>query len=61
MEGDPCLTLAEVDDINFNIKMAIEKQFPQIKYTHVTMIEDDDVDHWEEYCGTVDQNVINGQ
>lgn len=50
VEGDKNLTLAEVDDINFQVKMEIEKKFPEIRYTHVTMIEEDNTDNWSEYC-----------
>lgn len=47
VEGEKELTLDKIDDINFNIKMQIEKRFPEIRYTHVTMIEDDYVDNWK--------------
>lgn len=53
VEGDKNLTLAQVDDINLNVKMEIEQKFPEIRYTHVTMIEDDTVDDWGAYCRTV--------
>jgi len=53
VEGDKDLTLAEVDDINFRVKMEIEKKFPEIRYTHVTMIEQDSTDNWSEYCRNV--------
>lgn len=56
VEGDKNLTLAEVDDINFHIKMEIETKFPEIRYTHVTMIEDDLKDDWANYCSTVEQH-----
>ncbi len=54
VEGDKNLSLAQVDDINFNIKMEIEKRFPEIQYTHVTMIEDNYTDDWASYCNTLD-------
>lgn len=47
VEGKKDLTLAEVDDINFHIKVELEKKFPQIQYTHVTMIEDNHINNWE--------------
>jgi len=50
IEGDKDLTLERVDDINFNVKMEIEKRFPEIRYSHVTMIEADGVDHWARIC-----------
>jgi len=53
IEGNRRLTLAEVDDINFYVKMEIEKKFPEICYTHVTMIEEDSTNHWDQYCQTV--------
>ncbi|MHB9095896.1 MAG: hypothetical protein ACYC21_14615, partial [Eubacteriales bacterium] len=53
VEGNKDLTLAEVDDINLNIKLEIEKRFPEIRYTHVTMIETDSVDHWATYCDNI--------
>lgn len=49
IEGDKNLTLAQVDDINFAVKMEIEQKFPEIRYTHVTMIEEDTIDNWSEY------------
>lgn len=55
VEGDKNLTLAQVDDINFHIKMEIEGKFPEIRYTHVTMIEDNLKDDWANYCSTVEQ------
>lgn len=54
VEGNKALTLAEVDDINLHIKMQVEQKFPEIKYTHVTMIEDNQVDDWARYCSTLD-------
>lgn len=54
VEGDKNLSLAQVDDINFHIKMEIEKKFPQIRYTHVTMIEDNYVDDWVSYCNNME-------
>jgi len=53
VEGNKSLTLAQVDDINFDIKMKIEEKFPEIKYTHVTMIEDNKVDDWGAYCSSL--------
>ncbi len=53
VEGNKDLTLAEVDDINFAIKMEIESKFPEIRYTHVTMIEEDATDHWAAYSEKV--------
>lgn len=53
VEGNKELSLAEVDDINYHVKMEIEKSFPEIRYTHVTMIEEDGVDHWGEYCENI--------
>lgn len=50
VEGDGNLRLAEVDEINFHIKQEIEKQFPEVRYTHVTMIRSDNKDDWAEYC-----------
>ncbi len=50
VEGNKNLALAEIDDINFHVKMEIEKKFPEIRYTHVTMIEEDTTDHWAVYC-----------
>lgn len=55
VEGRKDLTLAEVDDINLYIKLEIEKKFPQIKYTHVTMIETDSVDDWSIYCQRLEE------
>jgi len=55
VEGDKNLTLAEVDDINFQVKMEIEKKFPEIRYTHVTMIEEDNTDNWSEYCHNISE------
>lgn len=55
VEGNKNLTLAEVDDINFHIKMELETKFPEIRYTHVTMIEDDLKDDWANYCNAVVQ------
>lgn len=49
VEGNECLRLAEVDDINFSIKQQIEQQFPQVRYTHVTMIGCNNVDDWAEH------------
>lgn len=54
VEGSRHLTLAEVDDINFHIKLQVEQKFPEIKYTHVTMIEDNQVDDWGQICSTLD-------
>lgn len=53
VEGSKNLTLAQVDDINLNVKMEIERKFPEIRYTHVTMIVDDTIDDWSAYCQTV--------
>jgi len=53
IEGNKHLTLAQVDDINYQAKLEIEKKFPEIRYTHVTMIEEDAVDHWGEYCDSI--------
>ena len=53
IEGDKNLTLAQVDDINLDVKIEIERKFPEIRYTHVTMIEDDTVDDWSAYCNNV--------
>jgi cation diffusion facilitator family transporter len=53
IEGDKNLTLAQVDDINLDVKMEIERQFPEIRYTHVTMIEEDAIDDWSAYCDNV--------
>lgn len=53
VEGNKDLTLADVDDINLAIKAEIEKKFPQIRYTHVTMIEEDAFDDWATYCKNI--------
>jgi len=53
IEGNKNLTLAVVDDINFHVKQEIEKKFPEIRYTHVTMVEEDSTDHWGAYCETI--------
>lgn len=54
VEGGRHLNLVEIDDINFHIKKQIEERFPEIKYTHVTMIEDNRQDDWTRYCSALD-------
>lgn len=53
VEGNKDLTLAAIDDINLHIKAQVEQRYPEIKYTHVAMIEDNLVDDWSRYCENV--------
>ena len=53
VEGNQDLTLAQTDDINLHIKMQVEQRFPEIKYTHVTMIADNLEDDWSKYCSGI--------